>query len=102
MTTLTSRRRFLRIMALASGGSLLAACTPTAPGSPTAQPAVKPTEAAKPVASSPESARPAVSPVAAASPAAAQASGIDPSLASVWQGKTVTLTVDSPAGSAGD
>ena len=109
MITPTSRRRFLRLAALASGGGLLAACTPAAPTSPTAPPA-KPTEAPKPAPAPtnpptavPAATKPAATAAAVApTPVPASGSGVDASLASVWQGKTLTLTVDSAPGSAGD
>ncbi|MFN0071790.1 MAG: Bug family tripartite tricarboxylate transporter substrate binding protein, partial [Chloroflexota bacterium] len=70
----------------------------------------KPTEAAKPAASPSASPAAAASPgaVPAASPAASPAAAVqpvprvDPSLASVWQGKTITLIVAENPGGGND
>jgi tripartite-type tricarboxylate transporter receptor subunit TctC len=90
---------------------VLAACSPAASTPPPA----KPTEAAAKPASSPAAAAspaaaPAASPASAAvaSPAASPAAAakptaqVDPSLASVWQGKTVTLIVAENPGGGND
>ena len=68
----TSRRRFLHLLALASGGGLLAACSqPAAPPSPTAAPA-KPTAAPQATsAASTPAAAPTTAPVAKTAPTAA-------------------------------
>jgi hypothetical protein len=96
------------------------ACQSAAPaGSPTSKPAAPASTAAeaKPATSpgavaSPGAAAPAGSPGPAASPAAAAQPGssalptttakIDPSLASTWEGKTVTLIVGANAGGGYD
>lgn len=83
--------------------TLLAGCAPAPPPAPTkpvaptpAPPASSPV--AKPGAS--PAASPAASPGAAAQPAGMRSTArIDPSLASVWQGKTITLVVaENPGG----
>jgi branched-chain amino acid transport system substrate-binding protein len=62
MSVLITRRRFIRLMALGSGGALLTACAqPAGPPTPTAAPA-KPTEAPQPAATA--------APPATAAPAA--------------------------------
>ncbi len=99
--------RARRSLALAIGAALLtAACSPAAPATPTkpAAPAATAAPAGSPAAK--PAASPAASPVA--SPAAGQPAAtaraestakIDPSLASAWQGKTVTLVVaENPGG----
>jgi tripartite-type tricarboxylate transporter receptor subunit TctC len=105
---------------LTAGVLVATACQPAAPASPTAAP--KATEAAKPAASPAASpgaaASPAASPGAAASPAASPAAGaapapakpaaatssakVDPSLASTFEGKTVTLIVGANPGGGYD
>jgi tripartite-type tricarboxylate transporter receptor subunit TctC len=101
---------------MTAGVLLATACQPAAPASPTAAP--KATEASKPAAASPAAAaKPAASPGAAASPAASPAAGavpaakpaaatssakVDPSLASVFEGKTVTLIVGANPGGGYD
>ncbi len=87
-------------------GALLAACSPSAPASPTTAP--KPTAAAEKPAASPGAvpagspfASPVASPAAGAPAAAAKTSTstVDPSLASTWQGKTLTIVVaEAPGG----
>jgi tripartite-type tricarboxylate transporter receptor subunit TctC len=84
--------------------ALLTACSPSAPSTPTTAP--KPTTASDKPAASPgaapagsPSASPAASPAAGAPAANTSASTVDPSLASVWQGKTVTIVVaEAPGG----
>jgi tripartite-type tricarboxylate transporter receptor subunit TctC len=102
-----------------AGVLVATACQSAAPASPTAAP--KATEAAKPAApaASPgAAASPAASPGAAASPAASPAAGaspaaakpaaatssakVDPSLASAFEGKTVTLIVGANPGGGYD
>jgi multiple sugar transport system substrate-binding protein len=61
-----SRRRFLRLLALGAGGSLLAACSPAAPAASPTSPPAQPTTPPKPAA-----AATATAPTAAAKPAAA-------------------------------
>jgi branched-chain amino acid transport system substrate-binding protein len=60
MSVSMTRRRLLRLLALGSGGALLAACTQPAPSAPTAAPAAKPTEAPKPAAPASSAVAPAV------------------------------------------
>ena len=97
-----------RSLILAIGTALLgAACSSAAPATPTkpAAPAATAAPAGSPAAANP-AASPAASPVA--SPAAGQAAPaassqstarLDPSLASAWQGKTVTFVVaENPGG----
>lgn len=111
------RRSFM--LSLVIGAAMVAmACQPTAPASPTAapkadKPAVGGSPDAKPAASP---AAPAASPGAAASPAASPGAApkpsagsaptttarIDPSLASAWEGKTVTLVVGANPGGGYD
>ncbi|MFN0074595.1 MAG: tripartite tricarboxylate transporter substrate-binding protein [Chloroflexota bacterium] len=97
---------------------LVSACSPAQPAaSPTSKPAAS-TSDAKPAAASPaagaSAAGPAASPGAAASPAAKPAASpaaapapqpvgtVDPSLASVWQNKVITITVGFVAGGGND
>jgi tripartite-type tricarboxylate transporter receptor subunit TctC len=98
-------------VAMAAGVLLGAACQ-SAPASPTAAPKssepAKPAAAASPAAGGSE-AKPAASPSAAASPAAGAPKPVaqstakaDPSLASVWEGKTLTLVVGANAGGGYD
>jgi tripartite-type tricarboxylate transporter receptor subunit TctC len=112
----TSRREVLRLLGLGAVASLAAACQPAAPASPTATTGaakpVAPTAAASPaVAASPASSplAAAASPIASAvaSPsAAAKPTGAlptpDPAMASVWQNKTVTMSVGFTAGGGND
>jgi iron(III) transport system substrate-binding protein len=69
---LTSRRRFLHLLGLASGAGLLAACSQATPASPTAPPA-KPTTAppAPAPTTAPAAAAPTTAPTAPPKPAAA-------------------------------
>lgn len=74
MHQLTSRRRFLHLLGLASGASLLAACAQTPPAAPTAAPAAappKPTTAPAPAPTTAAAAAPTTAPTAAPKPAAA-------------------------------
>jgi peptide/nickel transport system substrate-binding protein len=71
----SSRRQFLRVLALGSGATLISiACAPAVPAQPTAAPA-KPTDAPKPAAAAPTTApaAPAAAPTTAASKPTAQA-----------------------------
>ncbi len=94
VTPTTSRRRFLRILALASTGGLMAACSPAATSSPTAPPV------AKSVAST------AVPPPAANALSTGAATGVSNApavgLAPTWQGKTMTIVVAANPGSGHD
>src|SRR5690349_4604292 len=92
------------LLVMASG------CSTPAPASPTA--AAKPPSAASPAAAAAPASSPAASPVAspapqpasspAAAPAAKPSAQIDPSLASVWEGKTLTVIVSQPPGGGTD
>lgn len=117
------RPRSSATMAIATGLLVvITACQPAAPaGSPTAKPAAPAATAeSKPVASPGAAASPAAagspSPAGSPGPAASPAAGaqpaagslpvsnakIDPSLASTWEGKTVTLIVGANAGGGYD
>jgi tripartite-type tricarboxylate transporter receptor subunit TctC len=115
----TRFRTSLLSTVMMAGVLVATACQSAAPASPTAAP--KATEAAKPAApaASPgAAASPAASPGAAASPAASPAAGaspaaakpaaatssakVDPSLASAFEGKTVTLIVGANPGGGYD
>src|SRR3954471_2303348 len=77
VTQLTSRRRFLHLLGLASGASLLAACAQATPAQqPTAAPAAKPTTAPAAAPTTAPAAAPTTAPAAAkptTAPAAAAA-----------------------------
>ncbi|MFN0073132.1 MAG: Bug family tripartite tricarboxylate transporter substrate binding protein [Chloroflexota bacterium] len=120
----TPFRTSLWSIVMSAGVLVATACQPAAPAaSPTSAP--KPTEAAKPAApaGSPVVAQPAASPGAAASPGPAASPGaaaspaaapaaakpvaqsnarVDPSLASAFEGKTVTLIVGANPGGGYD
>lgn len=84
-----SRRRFLRLAALGSAGTLLAACQPAAPAAPTAAPtpAAKPTVPPKPAAAAPTTAPKPAAPTAAAPTAPAAAKPGATSATVAWQTK---------------
>ena len=75
MSSSVTRRRFLCVLALGSGGALLTACQQAAPASPTAAPA-KPTEAPKPAAPAAPASPAAVPAAAPAATSAAPAAAI--------------------------
>jgi iron(III) transport system substrate-binding protein len=94
---LTSRRRFLHLLGLASGAGLLAACSQAAPASPTAAP--KPTTAPPAAPTTAPAAAPTTAPTAPPKPAAppttapaAAAASTPPPLAKVGQ----AVPKDSP------
>ncbi|HEX3246313.1 MAG TPA: tripartite tricarboxylate transporter substrate-binding protein [Chloroflexota bacterium] len=106
---LSKRVRCAAIAAM-SLAVLVNACSPAAPAaSPTAKPAAgdaKPAAspaaapAASPGAAASPAAKPAASPAAAAAPA--PVATVDPALASVWQNKTITITVGFGPGGGND
>jgi iron(III) transport system substrate-binding protein len=73
MTPTTTRRRFLYLAGLASGGGLLAACSQATPAAPTAVPTVAPKPTTAPTsapAAAPKPAAPTVAPAATSAPPA--------------------------------
>ncbi len=66
MTASTTRRRFLRLLGLGSGGALLAACAQPAPAAPTAAPKTEAKPAAQPTAAAAQPAAAAATPAEAA------------------------------------
>jgi peptide/nickel transport system substrate-binding protein len=85
---LTTRRRFLRLVAVGSASTLLAACAPSAPASPTSAPA---TAAVVPTQPPPAVAKPAGSPSPAASPGASPAAVASPSPSPAAAGAGTTV-----------
>jgi iron(III) transport system substrate-binding protein len=83
----TTRRRFLYLLGLASGGGLLAACSQAAPATPTAAPTAAPKPAAAPATAAPAAA-------ATAAPAAPTAAAAAPTTAAPT---TAPALVGAPA-----
>ena len=100
-----SRRVRCAAVAAMSLAVIVSACSPSAPAaSPTAKPVASDAKPAAPAASPGAAASPAAKPVASPAAAAAPApvGTVDPSLASVWQNKTITITVGFGAGGGND
>src|SRR5690242_6705728 len=98
----TTRRRFLYVLALTSGGGLLAACSQASPSQPTSAPAAPPTSA--PAAAAPTTA-PATKPTTALAPAPTAAPATAPTTAPAQAGAApppvakpgVAVSKDDPA-----